>query len=106
MVVLRLAKQAWSRFRTDLGRFAGWPLWSLTEPLRSYLVGTIALAVAGSIVAMLSMPWRLSQVLIFIGLLLCGVIAIESTRGVREVHGTVGRDLQSEIGRASCRERV
>ncbi|HUZ25593.1 MAG TPA: GGDEF domain-containing protein [Streptosporangiaceae bacterium] len=44
---------------------------------------------------MLSMPWRLSQVLIFIGLLLCGVIAIESTRGVREVHGTVGRDLQS-----------
>ena len=41
------------------------------------------------------MSWRLSQLLIFVGLLVCGIVAIEATRSVREVHGTVDRDLQS-----------
>jgi diguanylate cyclase (GGDEF)-like protein len=39
--------------------------------------------------------WRPSDLVIFAGLLACGVIAIESTRTVREVQGTVGRDLQT-----------
>jgi diguanylate cyclase (GGDEF)-like protein len=41
------------------------------------------------------MSWRVSDVLVFLGLLVCGIVAIESTRAVREVHGTVGRDLQA-----------
>jgi diguanylate cyclase (GGDEF)-like protein len=95
MAVLRLAKRAWGRLRTGVSHVTRWPIWSLAEPLRSYLVGTAASAVAATVVAILAMSWQLSQLLIFIGLLACGIIAIEATRGVQEVHGTVARDLQS-----------
>ncbi len=43
----------------------------------------------------MAVAWRPSQLLIFIGLLVCGIVAIEATRGIQEVHGTVARDLQS-----------
>jgi len=95
MVALRLAKHAWDRLRSSGSQVASWPIWALAEPLRGYLLGTTALAVTLTVITVLNMPWHLTQVLIFIGLLGCGIVAIESTRGVREVHGTVGRDLQS-----------
>jgi diguanylate cyclase (GGDEF)-like protein len=95
MAVVRLAEGTLGRLRTISRRVGGWPLWSLSEPLRSYLIFVTCLAVSVTALTVFSMPWKLTQLLIFVGLLLCGVIAIESTRGVREVHGTVGRDLQS-----------
>lgn len=95
MVVLRPPERPLGRLRTDLTRVGRWPIWSLGEPLRSFLVGTIGLAAAATTVALVRMPWHPSQFLVFIGLLVCGIVAIESTRSVREVHGTVGRDLQS-----------
>lgn len=95
MVVLRPPERPLGRLRTDLTRVGRWPIWSLGEPLRSFLVGTIGLAAAATTVALVRMPWHPSQFLVFIGLLICGIVAIESTRSVREVHGTVGRDLQS-----------
>jgi diguanylate cyclase (GGDEF)-like protein len=50
---------------------------------------------AGVIVATgLRVQWRLSQVAVFLALVVCGIIAIESTRAVKEVHGTLVRDLQ------------
>jgi diguanylate cyclase (GGDEF)-like protein len=95
MAVVRPAEDVRERLRSRFSQVVGWPLWSLSEPLRSYLIGTTALAVALSVVAILATPWRLSQFLIFIGLLGCGIFAIEATRGLQEVHGTVSRDLQS-----------
>src|SRR5580704_10392842 len=95
MAVLRLAEHAWSRFRAAVSRISSWLIWSLPEPLRGYLLGVEALAVAAIIVALMAVAWRPSQLLIFIGLLVCGIVAIEATRGIQEVHGTVARDLQS-----------
>jgi diguanylate cyclase (GGDEF)-like protein len=95
MAVLPMAEQIWRPFRTGILRISGWPIWGLPEPLRSYLVGTITLALTLAAVALASLAWRPSQFLIYVGLLTCGIVAIESTRGVREIHGTVGRDLQS-----------
>jgi diguanylate cyclase (GGDEF)-like protein len=95
MAVLRSAEGVWGWLRSCGSRIAGWPLWSLSEPLRSYVAGTTIFAIAATVFAILSMTWQLSQILIFIGLLACGVVAIEATRGVQEVHGTVARDLQS-----------
>jgi diguanylate cyclase (GGDEF)-like protein len=95
MAAAHLAREAIARLRALPSRVAGWPIWSLSRPLRSYLILITASALAGLTVTLIDMPWKLSQLLIFLGLLACGIAAIESTRGVREVHGTVGRDLQS-----------
>lgn len=95
MAVLRLAEHAWGQWRTGVSHIRTWQIWSLAEPLRSYLIGTTAFAVAASGVAVATMPWKPSQELIYIGLLVCGIVAIEATRGLQEVHGTVSRDLQS-----------
>jgi diguanylate cyclase (GGDEF)-like protein len=72
-----------------------WPLWALPEPLRSYIVTVTVLAVAGSALASARQSWQLSDALLFLGLLACGVVAIESTRAVKEVHGALSRDLQT-----------
>lgn len=95
MAVVQPADGAPGRLRSRLSDVANWPLWSLSEPLRSYLLGTMALAVGLSLVSLLNMTWHPSQLLIFIGLLACGMVAIEATISVQEVHGTVARDLQS-----------
>jgi diguanylate cyclase (GGDEF)-like protein len=95
MAAARLAREALGRLRAAMGRMTRWPVWSLSRPLRSYLILITTFAVVATGVTLFDMPWKLSQLLIFLGLLACGISAIESTRGVREVHGTVGRDLQS-----------
>jgi diguanylate cyclase (GGDEF)-like protein len=95
MAILRQAELARRRLRTKTAQVAGWPIWSLPNPLRAYLTGTTTAAVVLTAVAIACMTWRRGQVLSFVGLLACGIVAIEATRGVREVHGTVNRDLQS-----------
>jgi diguanylate cyclase (GGDEF)-like protein len=95
MAVMRPAEDGRGRLRSRLSGVAGWPLWSLSEPLRTYLIGTTTLATGASLVAIANLSWHRSQVLVFVGLLVCGIVAIEATRGVQEVHGTVARDLQS-----------
>src|SRR5947209_4558698 len=95
MAVARPAEDARSRPGSRLSKITGWPLWSLAEPLRSYVIGTTAIAVALTATAVISTTWRINQLLIFAGILVCGIVAIEATRSVREVHGTVARDLQS-----------
>src|SRR6185312_12136360 len=95
MAAARLTREALGLLRALPSRVAEWPIWSLSRPLRTYLILVTVCAVAGMVVTLVDMPWRLSQLLIFLGILACGIVAIESTRAVREVHGTVGRDLQS-----------
>lgn len=72
-----------------------WQVWTLPGPLRVYVLGTTTFAFIVALAAAARTHWQLSSLVIFVGLLACGVIAIESTRSVREVQGTVGRDLQT-----------
>jgi diguanylate cyclase (GGDEF)-like protein len=73
----------------------GWPLWSVAEPLRSYLVAvpTAALVAIGLTAA--GTQWQGRQLLIFAALLACSASTVEATRTVKEPQGTVTRDLQS-----------
>jgi diguanylate cyclase (GGDEF)-like protein len=72
-----------------------WRVWSLAEPLRALVLGVVAVAVAVTSIAPARTGWRPSDMAIFLALVGCGLITIESSRGVAEVHGTVGRDLQT-----------
>src|SRR5258708_15668463 len=73
----------------------GLPVSALAEPLRSYILIVTSLAIrVCSFVAALS-QWQPEEGLLFAGVIACGFLAIESTRTVREVHGTVGRVLQT-----------
>jgi diguanylate cyclase (GGDEF)-like protein len=84
-----------SRVRRWVGLVRGWQVWLLPSPLRAYIVGITTLALSVALITSVRTHWRLSEVLVFVALLACGAIAIESTRTVREVQGTVGRDLQT-----------
>jgi diguanylate cyclase (GGDEF)-like protein len=95
MGVAGLAGRAGRRRLTIRAWVGNWPLWSLAGPLRGYLIGTTAVAVAATAWAIGALTWQPDQFLIFVGLLACGTVAIEATRGVQEVHGTLARDLQS-----------
>jgi len=70
-----------------------WQIWSLTDPLRGYLLLVTSLAVLAVALAVAHAPWHVAQFLVFLGLLACGVVAIESTRTIREIHGAIVRDL-------------
>ena len=90
----RSLRPRWLRLTASSVR--GWQVWSLKVPLRVYVVGIPVIAFAAALVALLRAgPWPVSDLLVFAALLACGIIAIESTRGIREVQGTVRRDLQT-----------
>ena len=72
-----------------------WQVWTVPKPLRSYVLSITTFAFIVGVLGAVRTSWRLSDLVIFGGLLACGLIAIESTRRVREVQGTVGRDLQT-----------
>lgn len=95
MAAVRLPGVMTVPLRRAAGSVARWQAWSLAEPLRTLVIGVITLAVAVIAIATARTSWRLSDVAIFAGLLACGIITIESSRAVAEVHGTVGRDLQT-----------
>lgn len=71
-----------------------WQVWALPEPLRGFVLAVMSVAVAATGVAAALTRWRLSQLALFVALLACGVALIELTRTIREVHGSIVRDLQ------------
>jgi diguanylate cyclase (GGDEF)-like protein len=77
------------------GSIRSWQLWAVPEPLRGYLLGIIVLGVAAASTAASFTTWQFPQLLRFVALLACGIVAIESTRTVKEVHGALSRDLQT-----------
>jgi diguanylate cyclase (GGDEF)-like protein len=80
------------RAARSIGR---WQVWTIPLPVRLYVLGIDALAVCAVGVAVAHTRARGSDLLLGVALLACGVIAIESTRTVKEAHGEVVRDLQS-----------
>jgi diguanylate cyclase (GGDEF)-like protein len=76
-------------------RVRKWSFWSLSEPLRTYLGSITGLAFIAAAVALARQSWHLPDVFLFVALLGCGIIAIESTRAVKEIHGALSRDLQT-----------
>ena len=95
MVGLRMLGTVPSDIRQGIRGVRDWQVWTLPGPLRVYVLGITTFAFIVASVAAARTQWQLSSLVIFAGLLACGVIAIESTRTVREVQGTVGRDLQT-----------
>jgi diguanylate cyclase (GGDEF)-like protein len=76
-------------------RIGRWQFWTVSAPLRAYLLGVIAIAIGAAAVAVARTNCDSSQVFLGLALLACAIIAIESTRSLRETHGEIVRDLQS-----------
>lgn len=72
-----------------------WQFWTVSAPLRAYLLGVIAVAVVAAGVAVARTHCYSSDLFLGVALLACAIIAIESTRSLRETHGEIVRDLQS-----------
>jgi len=72
-----------------------WRFWSVPHSVRFYLLGVTAVAIGLSGYALSRAHWYGSDFFLGLALLACAIIAIESTRSVRETHGEVVRDLQS-----------
>lgn len=70
-------------------------VWSLKEPLRTYVLAVPVFAAVALVLAAVDTRWQVRQIVIFLALLACGTIAIEATRTLKEPQGTVSRDLQS-----------
>ena len=94
MPALRLFGTAADGIRQGARSVRGWQVWALPQSLRVYILRITTFAFIVAAIAAARTRWQLTDIVIFAGLLACGVIAIESTRNVREVQG-VGRDLQT-----------
>ncbi len=72
-----------------------WQVWTLPRSIRWYVLGIDALALCALGLALVHTRLRGSDLLLGAALVACGVVAIESTRSVKEAHGEAIRDLQS-----------
>jgi diguanylate cyclase (GGDEF)-like protein len=77
------------------GSILSWQVWGVPNPLRGYLLTVTVLAVATATTASAFTTWQLLDLGRFAALLACAVVAIESTRHVKEIHGALSRDLQT-----------
>jgi len=72
-----------------------WQFWTVSAPLRAYMLAMMAVAVGVSGVAVARTHYDGSTSFLGLALLACGIIAVESTRRMKETHGEIVRDLQS-----------
>jgi len=83
------------RLRQAVRSIRGWQAWTLSPPLLGYLLGVLVLAAAATGVAVARAEWHGTDLLLGLALLSCGIIAIESTRSLKEPHGEASHDLQA-----------
>jgi diguanylate cyclase (GGDEF)-like protein len=76
-------------------RVRRWQIWTLSWPLKGYLLGVIAVAVAVAVAVVARADIDGGDVAVYLGLLGCGIVTIESARTVHEVKGAISRDLQT-----------
>lgn len=95
MTALRLKNPAAGGFSGAARQVRDWQIWTLPAPPQIYIFAVTALAVGVVIATGVRTQWHFEQLAIFGGLIACGIITIESTRSVKEVHGSLVRDLQA-----------
>ena len=95
MAALRPHYLVFSRFWRAARRIRRWQFWTVSAPLRAYLLGVIAVALGTAGIAIASTHCHASAFFLGAALLACGIVAIESTRRLKETHGEIVRDLQS-----------
>lgn len=95
MAALSPRYPALGRVRRAVRMIRGWQVWSLKRSVRLYVLCIIGLALASIGLSAVHIVWHGSDLLLGTALLACGIIAIESTRNVKEAHGEVVRDLNS-----------
>ena len=95
MIALRASGSPASMIRSGVASVRDWQVWKLRTPSSVYIVSVVVVAVAVAAAATAKATWNAVDVATYLALLGCGIVAIEATRTVREVKGTVGRDLQT-----------
>jgi len=95
MIALRAGASPASVLRGALRSVREWQVWSLRKQSSVYIASVVAVAVAVAAVAAAKVRWSALDAATYVALLGCGVVAIEATRTIREVKGTVSRDLQT-----------
>ena len=95
MAALRPPYLPSSRLRRAVRAICGWQFWTAPPLVRTYLLGVVAVALGASGYALARTDSYGPGSFLGLALLACGIVAIESTRSVRETHGEVVRDLQS-----------
>jgi diguanylate cyclase (GGDEF)-like protein len=95
MATLRPVPQSPGGVRIGIRKIRSWQIWSVPNPLRGYLLVITALGIASAATATVFTTWTFSDLARFAALLACALVAIESTRRVKEVHGALSRDLQT-----------
>ena len=95
MIALRASGSPISMIRSGVASVRDWQVWKLRTPSKVYIVSVVVVAVGVAAAATARASWSAVDVATYLALLGCGIVAIEATRTVREVKGTVGRDLQT-----------
>lgn len=95
MTALRLKGPAAGGIDGAARSIRSWHIWTLPALPQAYIFAVTGLASGAIVIASLFTPWHLAEVGVFAGLIGCGIVAIESTRAVKEAHGSLVRDLQS-----------
>ena len=95
MIALRASGSPASMIRSGVASVRDWQVWKLRTPSSVYIVSVVVVAVGVAAAATARATWSAVDVATYLALLGCGIVAIEATRTVREVKGTVGRDLQT-----------
>jgi diguanylate cyclase (GGDEF)-like protein len=95
MLALRPLSQVSGGLLRAVWSIRRWQVWTLRLPLRGFVLGVDVAALCAIGVAIAHTRCVGSDLFLDIALLACGIVAIESTRSVKEAHGEVVRDLQS-----------
>lgn len=95
MTALRLPVRISGVLLRGMRGMRGWQVWTLPKPVRAYVLSVNALAVCATILACARVGGRGSNFILGAALLACAIVAIESTRSVKEAHGGIVRDLNS-----------
>jgi diguanylate cyclase (GGDEF)-like protein len=94
-LIRRLAGVVGELVRRYTAPIQRWQIWSLREPLRSYIVSVTCFAVSATVFAAVITTWRLGDVFLFLAMTAAGAVVIEATRDIHVPHGVLVRDMRA-----------
>lgn len=95
MATLRVGCAYAVMLRRTIESIRRWQVWTLSTGSSTYIIAVVILAATVVGTATARAHWTPLNIATYLGLLGCGIVAIESTRSVQEAKGGVGRDLQT-----------